>query len=248
MQNYIKFIFLFVFFNKLSISFSQYNDTIFYKSGNIKVVDIESFDEKKIDYNYTNSKGVLKNISAAVGGIKRFVIYDNENRLEYDSNADYSELNLTLSKKTADSLAISKHILSVNPIGLALLAASASHQYTFGKKMQFGIISRVTYFGPNIADFNAFTASAGFKFTPIYTSKFSLGVDLSAYTNTTLTIFLPISLNFDIFLNSKWGIRGDFGTGRAIFRLDEFATDIAFRGHIGVFYQFQNKKTLIPLN
>lgn len=65
--------------------FSQYNDTLYYKSGNVKAVTIRQHDEKFVTYEYGNKKGKLVSNRISKDTLKWFVIYNEYGELVYDS-------------------------------------------------------------------------------------------------------------------------------------------------------------------
>ncbi len=67
------------------VSFSQYNDTLYYKSGNVKAVTVRQHDEKFVTYEYGNKKGKLVSGKVAKDSLKSFVIYNEYGELVYDS-------------------------------------------------------------------------------------------------------------------------------------------------------------------
>ena len=72
-------------------SFSQdttQNDTLYYKSGAAKCVNILEYDDKFLTYHYTNKKGnKSKDHTIKVSNLKYYVVYNSENKLEYSSLA-----------------------------------------------------------------------------------------------------------------------------------------------------------------
>lgn len=65
--------------------FSQYNDTMYFKSGNVKSCTIREYDEKFLTYEYRGQRGKLVENRIAVSTLKSFVIYNEYNELIFDS-------------------------------------------------------------------------------------------------------------------------------------------------------------------
>ncbi len=65
--------------------FSQYNDTLYYKSGKVKAVTVRQHDEKFVTYEYGNSKGKLVSGKITRDALKFFVIYNEYGELVFDS-------------------------------------------------------------------------------------------------------------------------------------------------------------------
>lgn len=230
---------------------NQFNDTIVYKSGMIRVVDITEFDKQKIIYNYVNRNQDTVNSFITMGVVDWFKIYDIENILAYESEILMKQKITRIDM--SGEVTVSNHMLSVNPFLLPFLSANVRHTYNFGDNMQFGITSRFSYFSPIILDFvdsnnGDLRLGSGFKLTPFYNKKFSFGVDFSAmYTVNTYDfsdfhVLIPISFNLDFYSNQiPAGMAFDVGYGA---RYDGNGADGAFfRGHFGLFWRFQGSKT-----
>lgn len=80
-----KLLILLILFFSAGVGFSQYNDTLYYKSGNVRVVTIRQHDEKFVTYEYGNKKGKLVSGRISVDTLKSFVIYNEYNELVFDS-------------------------------------------------------------------------------------------------------------------------------------------------------------------
>jgi len=68
-----------------TVGFSQYNDTLYFKSGNVKSCTIVEYDDEFIVYNYRNKKQKLVDNKIAISSLKSFVIYNEFNELIFDS-------------------------------------------------------------------------------------------------------------------------------------------------------------------
>lgn len=241
---------------------AQVNDTIFYKSGVIKIVEISSFDDEKIVYSVsksaTASKLVVKMITVA-----SFKMYDDEGLLTYTSApvAAPAKTEPVASAENAPEAApaedgereliVSKHTLSLNPFLLPFLSANLKYNYTFGDKMQYSVTARATYISEVLNDFNFngdLLLGAGFRITPFYVKHFAFGIDFtpmvglyvnnSTFNNSPQYLF-PLNLNFDFFVNQKFGFTVDLGAGTK-FRNQSY--QYMARLHFGILFQFKNKK------
>ena len=67
------------------VGFSQYNDTLYFKSGNVKSCTILEHDDEFISYHYRNKKQKLVDNKIAISTLKSFVIYNEFNELIFDS-------------------------------------------------------------------------------------------------------------------------------------------------------------------
>lgn len=65
--------------------FSQYNDTLYYKSGKVKAVNVRQHDEKFVTYEYGGRGGKLVSNRISKDILKSFVIYNEYGALVYDS-------------------------------------------------------------------------------------------------------------------------------------------------------------------
>lgn len=67
------------------MGYSQYNDTLYYKSGNVKAVTVRQHDEKFLHYEYRGKNGKLVDNKISLSSLKYFVIYDEYGKLVYNS-------------------------------------------------------------------------------------------------------------------------------------------------------------------
>ena len=75
-------------FALLIISFSassQYNDTLYFKSGYVKAVSVRQHDEKFLYYEYRGKGDNLVENRIPISKLKSFVIYDEYGREVYNS-------------------------------------------------------------------------------------------------------------------------------------------------------------------
>ena len=229
---------------------SQFNDTITYKSGMIKVVEIDDFETKLVKYTYVNHKGDTTNSFTNISVIKYFKIYDNDGILSYSSKISEDIADLKASNlKYPSEVSVSKHSLSLNPFFIPFLSLNLRHNYTFGEKMQFAVTSRLTYLSPIISGSSRFgdlLIGSGVKFIPFYNQRFSFGVDITPMVGlfpdeaSDIYFLLPVNLNFDFYFNKSFGIAIDFGFGNA-YRTG--ISDLYARGHFGILWQLKTKKT-----
>jgi hypothetical protein len=233
-----------------SISFGQMNDTIYYKSGMEKVVEISEFTAGLLKFKKVNSNGEVVNSQVRTNVVLRFVMYDEEGILQYSSKEiDETVKEIQLGSKYPTTVSVSKHQLSVNPFFLTFLSFSGKYNYRFGNKMQYSICSRATYLSPTISNAEYWgdaMIGAGFQYTPFYNNRFAFGVDfvpmIGFYTDDIddINIMLPFSFNLDFYLNETFGLSGDFGIGSLT---NDGSSVPTVRGHLGILIQFKDKKT-----
>ncbi len=249
----MKYILLLIFIPILSFNAkTQFNDTIFYKSGMEKVAEITEFTTTFLKFKTVNSKGDTVNSQIGTNVVKRFVMYDDEDILQYASGAngiDKTYTNARQNYRYPSSISVSKHQLSINPFFLPFLSFNTKYNYRFGSKMQYSICSRATYLSPIIDDLGYWGNSmigAGFQLSPFYNERFAFGIDfvpqVGFYTDGSdgVTVMLPISVDFDFYFNDRFGISADLGFG-SLYGAN--STYIAARGHVGVLIQFKDKTT-----
>ena len=249
----MKYILLLIFIPILSFNAkTQFNDTIFYKSGMEKVAEIKEFTTTFLKFKTVNSKGYTVNSQIGTNVVKRFVMYDDEDILQYDSRLDGAEHtngSVRKNSKYPSTVSVSTHQLSINPFFIPFLSLNAKYNYRFGSKMQYSICSRATLISPLLEDFTFWGNSmigVGFQLAPFYNERFAFGIDFIPQVGFFLdgsdgaTVMLPISVDFDFYFNERIGVSADFGCGRM---LGSNAAIIGVRGHVGVLIQFKNKTT-----
>ena len=213
-----------------------YNDTIVYKTGYGKPVKIDSFAYNVVYYHYFNKTLYEeKKSEISINHLKRFVIYDEEGVLIYDSKMDYA---LSKPDKKVDSLKVFEHDLSVNPFTIPLLSPSVRYTWKFGNYMQWGITTRFTYLSPVVIQ--AFDSSLGVlmfgvgpRFMPYYSRKLCFGIDLTPmfmFGQGEFVTLVPLGLAID------FGAGYAFGSGYSQF---------AGRGHLGFLIRL-GKKYNVP--
>lgn len=238
-----------------SSGMAQFNDTIFYKSGMEKVVEISDFTDGLIKYTKVNGKGATVDSQISMNVVSRFVMYDEEGILQYDSKikAENSQI-YKMQRKYPTSVSVSKHQISINPFFLPFLSFNGKYNYRFGNKMQYSICSRLTYISPladEFGDRSPFLVGAGFQFTPFYNDHFAFGLDFTPIIGFNSTgfsdsqlddfnIMLPISIDVDFYFNETVGISTDLGFGHMF---GDGSSSMCARGHIGVSIRFKDKKT-----
>jgi len=65
--------------------FSQYNDTLYYKSGFVRSCEIKKHDEKFVTYEYRNKKGNLVDNKIPTSKLTHYVIYNEMGKQVYHS-------------------------------------------------------------------------------------------------------------------------------------------------------------------
>lgn len=231
----------------------QFNDTIFYNSGNFNIAEVISFDDKQIVYYTKTEKGdTLKN-SDGIFLLVRFVCYDANNILQYDSKNIPAEIfNIKMENKYPDSLDISRHEISINPVMPVLLSFSGFHKFNFGHRRKFALISRLIY--TNAQSFVVFSPSAlnfgtGLMWTPYRNKRISFGLDYSMLFGIEyfesdgfsgdLIFTLPASINLDFYISRLIGLRFDVGFYD---ELGDGFPEFLVRGYAGILFLFPNKK------
>jgi len=226
---------LFLFSFSSFFSFSQMNDTIVFKTGYEKVVEIETFDSEFIRYSYYNkSLDTTKSKKEATKKIRYFVTYDEEGILTYDSRMDYTK---EKAEVKVDSLNIAVHDLVVNPFLVPFLSPSIRYTYKFGNYMQWGLHTRLTYISPILGFGNSgiFMAGAGIKFSPYYSRKFSFGFDFVPevfldFEGSYAALF-PMGIDLDFYFGERFGMAIDAGFG---YMTGNTGINFGGRGNIGL--------------
>ncbi|NOQ75535.1 MAG: hypothetical protein GQ574_26230 [Crocinitomix sp.] len=228
---------------------AQFNDTIFYKSGMQKVVSIKDFTNTQIFYTTVNSKGKTVDSQVTKSVVRRFVMYDEDGTLQYNSKVINTEVDdMKFQTKFPSTVSVSKHSFSINPFFLPFLSASLKHNYRFGSKMQFSICSRATILGPlldNEGYWGNVMFGTGFQITPFYNKRLAFGLDfvpmIGLYTDgyDDPSLMLPISVDFDFYITKNVGISADIGFGN----IYDGSSYFGVRGHLGVLIQLNDKKT-----
>ena len=226
----------------------ELNDTITFKTGYDKTVEIDSFSTSTIYYEYYNkTKDQYKKGQTNVNQVKRFVIYDEEGMKTYDSFMDYTG---EKPKVKVDSLKIAEHDLSVNPFLVALLSPSIRYTWKFGNYMEWGLNTRMTYLSPILYDGGpgVFMIGVGPRYMPYYSRKFCFGIDLTPMLLTDFNgnygVILPIGFDFDFYFGDRFGLAVDFGVGYSNFG-DGGYSGIGGRGNIG-FLMRMGKRYNVP--
>ena len=246
--------YLLTLFYFLSLSFAlnaQFNDTIYYASGMKRTVEIIDFDKNTIKFNYLNSDGDTLVAYVGIFPVTHFVCYDDLGILQYDSKSQTIEtFQARKLIKSMDSCYVSPHQVSINLIGLPFAIFNGHYAYTFGSKMQFSILTRLTY-TPQLFYYSDYVwqygAGLGFKFTPYYSHYFSLGIDITPVIafkpkpDIYTYVYVPLSLDLQFFISSRFGLAIDFGAGQVFHDKDG---DILLRGNVGMTWQFGPKIAL----
>lgn len=241
----------FLFFFLLSSQvYGQFNDTLFYASGMIKVVEVIEMEPNKIKYEYVNLKGDTARSEIGIFALNRFVCYDNEGVLEFSSTTDTPTLNYkNVPTRRPDSTDVSFHQFSVDMFNLPFLNLDLKYQYTFGKRMKSTILTRVAinnsvYFQTKLIQHSFGT---GIKLNLVRKKDFVFAADIVptiAFSSVDFSdpfFYLPLSLNFEFYITKNFGVSSDFGLGR--FFPDDTDQFIP-RAHIGLLWCLNKKKTI----
>jgi hypothetical protein len=79
-----------------NIGMTQFNDTIFYKSGMEKIVEITEYTDALIKFKTVNSKDNTVNSQVNTFVVLHYVMYDEEGILQYDSRSNETASNQTM--------------------------------------------------------------------------------------------------------------------------------------------------------
>lgn len=232
-----------------TFSLGQINDTLFYKSGLERVVEVDTFTYSRIKYTYINRKGDTTHSKTTMGLIKYFKTYSDSGQLEMDSRQEFYR---GLPGKNQDDLGISKHTFSINPLALSFpyFALNTRYNYVFGKQMTWAINTRFTYVAPFAINYGEASGDIylglGLKFVPFYNERYSFGMDFTPtigyfFGSIPPAIYTPVSLNFDLFFGKRLGMAIDFGLGPVF--IGE-TLGVLSRSHFGLLWRFKTKKTI----
>lgn len=225
-------------------SLAQHNDSLFYKSGMIRQVEIDSANVYNVYFKYINRKGEVTDSKINYGSLKYYKRYDNDDNLIYNSSL-YPD-----PRKNRENLSIAKHTFSVNPIALPFLVLNTRYNYVFGTNMQWAINTRFTYIGPvlyDLGDYGGLFLGCGIKLIPHYNERMSLGLDITPTVAVYLgdwdeyPVLLPLSFNFDFYRTPRLGFTFEVGAGLLI-----DSGDLGFlgRSHFGLLWRFKDRKTI----
>ena len=199
------------------------NDTLFYKSGMERVCHVNYFDLKNVNYTYTSSKGDTLTHSMKTDQLKYFVIYDSLGILQFTSRDGIEkaiEQDTTDFFATPDSMVVSRHMLSINPLSLPFLAINVSYTYRFGSNKQFGIHVPFRSVSPYLYGGNmAFYTGVGFTAFIVNNEKYSMTLDAtpSLYffgsAGGDMTLAFPVTMGFVRYLRPRLAVDGRIGLG-----------------------------------
>ena len=224
--------------------FAQHNDSLFYKSGMIRQVEIDSANVYNVYFKYINRKGKMTVSKINRGSLKQYKRYDSNDSLIYNSSL-YPDPH-----KNRENLSIAKHTFSVNPIALLALVLNTRYNYVFGNNMHWAINGRFTYLRPfiyDLGDYGGLFLGCGIKFIPHYSERMSLGIDITPTVVMYLgdwdeyPLLLPLSFNFDFYRNPRIGFTFDVGAGLFI---DGGDLGLLSRSHFGLLWRFKDRKTI----
>lgn len=225
----MSFKFLHIFFLLLATNavWSQnFNDTLYFKSGMERACNVNHFDTRNVNYTYISSKNDTLTHSVKLDQLKYFVIYDSS-QVKTFSSKETSVVETVKSDTlkqvdVPDSIQIRCHSISLNPLGVPLLAANMQYTWRFGKNKQLGLNIPVRTISPILYNGNfAFYTGAGFSFFISNTEKFSL------FLNVTPSIYIfamdnspddmlysvSFSMGFVRYFSQRIGVSGSIGAG-----------------------------------
>ncbi|MBK7128994.1 MAG: hypothetical protein IPM74_03280 [Crocinitomicaceae bacterium] len=240
-------------FSQLAGYTQVYNDTMFYKSGMQRVCDIKYFDDKNVTYVYTTSKGATSENAVTTKQLKRYVVYDPTGVLVFDSalESDSSKA-ITVQPEEAyvrpDSMFVSSHLLSFNPISAVMLGLNVSYTYRFGKNKLLGIHIPLRLVSPLISQGNlAFYTGIGFTAFIVNNEKYSMTFDVtpSIYgfplDSTAQSAFsVPFTIGFVRYFKPRFAIDGRIGCGPG-FANGELLPFPLPAGHVGLCFMLGPK-------
>lgn len=94
---------------------AQFNDTIFYSSGMVKVLEVIDYDAKIIYFKRIQTNGDTLTTHIGTFSVMRFVCYDEDGMLQYDSNIKHVQTFAEKeSTKYPDSASDFRHQASIN--------------------------------------------------------------------------------------------------------------------------------------
>ena len=239
--------FLLLLFQSESYAQSSYNDTLFYKSGYEKVVDIIEYDQVKVKYTHVNQKGDTVLSQLPLRTLDGFVIYDESNQLVFESGIEAHERDLYLHNRAyPDSVSVSKHQLYINPFLITSLSLYGQYRYRMGSKLQHGLVLKTMYVSPILDEFNRlgnYQLGIGYEFVPYYGGIMSFGFDFCPTIGfiefyEAPLIQLPLSLKFDFRINNWLNFSIEGGGGHLL----QNGSNGAFaRGAFGIVFQLPPK-------
>lgn len=216
---------------------SFFNDTLVYKSGMVKTVQIDSFNYYNVFYRSFNTK--LQDTTKRTESTRKFkyfLVYDEQNILVHDSRIrtenDQEDFRI-------DSTKVAEHDLSINPFLVPVLSPSLRYTYKFGNYMQWGLNARLSFLSPLVGEvIGSNTAllmfGAGIRFMPFYSEKLCFGFDFTPQYLLDFegesALLLPVGFDFDIYFAERFGLAIDLGAGYAF---GNGYTGFAPRGHVG---------------
>lgn len=241
----------------LHSGFSQvYNDTMYYKSGMEKVCEIKYFDDKNVTYINTNSQGIASEKTVTTKQLKRYVVYDQDGVLVYDSSVKSDSLNSMAAEPEEvfvrpDSMSVSSHFLSINPISAVMLGLNVSYTYRFGKNKLLGIHIPVRLVSPLLSQGNlAFYTGIGFTAFIVNNEKYSMTFDVtpSIYgfpldSTAEAAFSVPFTIGFVRYLKPRFAIDGRVGCGPG-FANGELLSFPLPAGHIGLCFMLGPKQRI----
>lgn len=239
------------------LSFSQVNgevyyDTLYYKEDVIKPCTITKKDDKKVFFRATTKKGIVYTSSISYNSLKYYVDYDStgtvllsdEKSLQFEKDPSKVEY-----KMVTDTLEVSQHHISANPIALGVLGLDIDYMVRFTNKprLAFNVPFRIhTLFG------NTFflNAGLGFNFIPYNTPKTHIYVGLGAhYYNAEgeSAVGFPVKLGLTTSISKNLTFHGSLGGGPYLGNYSAFGNVVGDL-HLGIGYRFGNKLTVTNTN
>ena len=220
----------------------KHNDTIFFITKDPQVCYITRYSPENVFYNYFVEDGGIDHTSKSTNGIKRFVIYDENDKLIYDSG-DIEQVSYDPNQ---DSVLIAKHNLSLNPLGLGVVAPNIQYTYRFGPDLKFGIRPVARVLSPLLWDGFYLQTGVGFVFFPVNNERYSFTVGATPsmyFFSGNPVLGLPLTLGFVRYISNKLSLNGNLGLGPGISLVDG-TVGPAPQLHLGIGFQI-GKKELI---
>jgi hypothetical protein len=200
--------------------FSQFNDTLFYDSGDFKVVEIIDKSKKEITYQFINETGDITAASTPIFTLTHYVCYDTDNVMQY-------YVNVKSNSEAENTRDISKSSVTLTPFSLNMPGIGISYNLTFGEKMRWKWSNRFHF--PAIGfiygePFQSLMYTMSIHYVPVYRKKFRWSIGLNPTVLEFLTfkanfaaVYLPISNSFEFKLKGDWSIEATASIGAYYF-------------------------------
>ena len=119
-----------------------------------KVAEIKEFTTTFLKFKTVNSKGDTVNSQIGTNVVKRFVMYDDEDILQYDSRLDGAEHtngSVRKNSKYPSTVSVSTHQLSINPFFIPFLVSIFANTYQIDEDEIFPYLCKVSLDGVTIS-------------------------------------------------------------------------------------------------